>query len=152
MWIMTLSLVLSYAIATLHVPAPRTPAEQMQRWLSQMSRKVPLTPPWGAGTRYFYRRLELEKDVLTMRKGMIAFQERLLADLIEFSTPEQLAPLLRRLEADREELHRQETWVQALVWYELQRALNPDRETEDEAMERLEQFRRELWPPPRRGS
>jgi hypothetical protein len=151
---MTLSLVLGYALTVLPVPeSPRTPADRTDRWLAEMSRDGTLKR-WSGGylDDYLSLHLRLARNRQEIIRGMIAYEEKLIADFGEIFTPEEVLRLLRDLDADRQELNQLEKWIEALERCEAQRKLKPDRETAGEAMERLEQLYRQLWPLPRRGS
>src|SRR5262245_53989651 len=131
---MTPSLVLGFALTVLPVPEmPRTLADRVNKWLAEMSWEMPRKRLRGDSLDDYIRlNLETARSLRDLAERMIAIQETLIAAFGDSFTLEEMLRLLRDLAADREELDRQEKWIEALQQCERQRKLND--ETADEAV------------------
>jgi len=92
--------------------------------------------------------LESNRRHAARLKDTIELYEKQLADFSDLLKPEQTAWLRERIQAHREELRKQERWVQELERYEQQRNQKPGAAAGAQAFARLMELRRELWPPP----
>ena len=113
--------------------------------LPPYNRTIPIVPSLDFGA-LLDKQLEWNRKGRKLLEGNIEMYERCLRNADLF-TPEMASRTRQFVAKLREEVQRREVWGRELERYQQERKLNPGRETDLDAFERLEKIHRELWGP-----